>query len=135
MATSPVFVDIGKWFSPGEKWGDAKRMSPFLIFRLNKLREYIKKPIVIHRGFDLDSLSHGTGEAADFHIVDMHVIDQYLVAERFGFGGLGVYPDWNNPGLHADVRAEPARWGCWNKGDKKIYIKLDKRFLYLCMKT
>ena len=79
--------------------------------------------IIIHAGYATsghsDGSQHYQGNAADFHIetsIPYHVqIDRMLnilmrlqVADRVG---LGIYPDWNNPGFHLDVRGRRARWG------------------------
>ena len=56
--------------------------------------------------------------ALDLHIENtstgakMPIVDQYLYAERFCFGGIGVYPFWHDFGLHVDVRIDRdgARW-------------------------
>ncbi len=37
-----------KWFTPDENWGDPDKMSPHLIFYLDKLRTFIGHKIIIH---------------------------------------------------------------------------------------
>jgi len=106
-------------FSPNENWGDPERMSLELLRRLDALREFSGHPVIIHCGYATSGHSgnsqHYLGKAADLHIVGVSLVNQYLLAERFNFGGLGLYPEWKNPGLHCDVRykgiEEPqSRW-------------------------
>jgi hypothetical protein len=39
-------------------------------------------------------------------------LDQLMLSERSNlWGGIGIYPFWNNPGLHRDMRSGfPLRW-------------------------
>ena len=39
-----------------------------------------------------------------------------------------VYPNWNRPGLHIDMRRTEARWGCWNNKTPNVYVPLDSAF-------
>ena len=63
--------------------------------------------------------------------------DLYLMAERFNFTGIGVYPDWEvngvvKGGLHLDIRSgPPARWtGSRNpRSGSNEYGALDKQTL------
>ena len=97
-----------KYFSPKENWGDPEQMSFELLRRLDGLREFCSHRIIIHCGYAIDghtkNSQHYLGRATDFHIIGVTLINQYLLAERFNFGGIGIYPEWNNPGLHCDVR-------------------------------
>lgn len=111
----------------------SNEMDYYLINRLDQFREMVGKPIVIHSSYrESDTGYHGTGEAVDFHIAGINVFDAFLLAEKSGlFGGIGVYPNWNNPGLHLDIRQKPSRWGCWTPTDpkkKNIYVPLDSEF-------
>lgn len=104
-----------------------------LLQKLDEFREFVGKPIIIHSDFRPgDKGQHGKARAVDIHIKGMHIVDQFLCAERSGFfKGIGVYPEWNSPGLHLDIRkGSSARWGCWAKtGDKEnIYVPLDMPF-------
>ena len=63
----------------------------------------------------------------------------FLLVEKSDlFKGIGVYPNWNNPGLHIDMRRTEARWGCWNNKTPNVYVPLDsvfwKRFIEEKMK-
>ena len=66
---------------------------------------------------------HLTGQAIDFHITGLTLRDMYEVAQSLRvFKGIGVYKQWNNPGLHCDTRKGRARWeqvdGVYRKGIK-----------------
>tara|TARA_Y100000310_G_C20635866_1_gene791119 strand:- start:358 stop:777 length:420 start_codon:yes stop_codon:yes gene_type:complete len=117
---TPKRWSVIKYFSVAEAWGDPHKMDIDLILALDKLREAADKPIIIHGGYAESGHSensyHYRGMAADLHIEGYSLLDQFLLAERQGvFGGIGVYPfpEWNNPGLHLDVRKsyqKPVRW-------------------------
>lgn len=56
-----------------------------------------------------DKRQHGQGRAVDivFYIDtpgDIPVDEQFRFAQGFPWGGIGVYPEWNTPGLHVDTR-------------------------------
>ena len=118
-------------FNKNENWGDAHKMSLTLVYTLDRLRQYIGKPIVIHCGYELRDFGgqHPLGNAVDCHCIGMDLIEFFIAASRFTeFKGIGIYPNWENPGLHLDVRAElkRAQWGC--EATKK-YVPLNKEFL------
>jgi hypothetical protein len=52
---------------------------------------------------------HYDGLSADFHIADAvgphQVIEQTLLAYKWTFLSIGIYPYWNRPGLHLDDRS------------------------------
>lgn len=130
-----------------DEWGEGvEHVAPKLIYRLDDLREYVgdDHPIYIHRAYDSESKkTHGEGLAVDYHIENMSLMDQYLVTERFNFSGIGVYPGWNKPGIHGDVRLKHARWGCHIIREKiqgvggieirRHYMKLDRSFMLKVM--
>ena len=116
-----------RYFKMNENWGDPFQMEKELMVKLEKLRGYIKKPIVIHCGYSVDGHSsqsyHYKGMAVDMHIVGLSLLDQYLVAELFDFWGIGVYPFWNNQGLHLDIRTDKITR--WVRNDKNVYTSLN----------
>ena len=125
-----------KYFRANE-FNQPDKMNWWLICMLDILRAYAKSPIIIHSSYrEGDNGTHGRGEAVDLHIVGMSVIDQFLLAEKTRlFCGIGVYPFWNNPGLHLDVRNLKGdeigkRWG---RNAAGIYVALDAKFLLECM--
>jgi uncharacterized protein YcbK (DUF882 family) len=120
-------------FTPAEKWGDPYAMDLDLVLALDQLREDTGRRVVVHCGReDRPSGWHPTGRAVDIHINGMDLVDQYLAAERYpAFTGIGVYPWWNNPGLHLDTRPletgqQGARWGSTGEG---VYVPMDSHFL------
>lgn len=100
-----------KNFSPQEDWGDPDRMDPNLVFALDAFRKYVGRAVMIHcgtQGTHVDGSVHYLGKAVDLHVVGMHCFDAFIAATRFfQFHGIGLYPDWNNPGLHVDTRNIP----------------------------
>jgi len=53
---------------------------------------------------------HYDGKAIDLHIEGMMLGHMARIAMRYFFGGIGLYPDWNTPGLHLDIRNAPCTW-------------------------
>ena len=134
--------DSLKYFTKNEKWGDPDKMNPALLLLLDRLRETIGKPFVIHCGYESDGHStasqHYKGNAVDFHIeglplteanrlllAALHTI-QIAGRQAHEVCGLGIYPDWNNPGFHLDVRGYSARWGAVKKEGKQVYISYNE---------
>ena len=89
----------------------ADDMCKELMLKVQGMREYANVPIIIHCGYELSGHSpdsqHYKKKALDLHMVGLSLADQFLIATRFNFGGLGAYPYWNSPGLHVDTRIIP----------------------------
>lgn len=122
-----------EYFKPSE-FNQPNKMEYHFINRLDQFRKMIGKPIIIHSSYrEGDPRYHGRGEAVDIHIKGISLLCAYTLANESGlFGGIGVYPKWNNPGLHLDMRPERTRWGCWTPTDpkkKNIYVPLDSAFI------
>lgn len=118
-----------KGFSKEEKWGDPYQMDGIIVILLEKVRELYKKQydenasFVIHEGYAKDGHTtnsyHYKGMAIDFHIKtrlsfvkQVRAVLKILTDLQFNYKvGLGIYPDWNNPGFHLDNRGKIARWG------------------------
>lgn len=116
-------------FNENECWGNPSKIDERLIGKLQTMREIAKKPIVIHCGTQGEHAPHSyhySGLAVDLHIKNMSILDQFLLADKMLFGGIGVY-QW---GLHVDIRQGPtgARW-CWWDG----YKQLNEHYLRLIM--
>lgn len=63
-------------------------------------------------------------KAFDVTCPDLDLIDFYWVASRFiPGGGIGIYPYWNTPGLHLDVRGmdHPGYGSRWWRDEKGGY--------------
>ena len=58
-----------------------------------------------------DKSQHYQGRAIDWHMTDRYgkivpLFDQFIIAIRFDWNGIGLYPAWRSPGLHTDMRIE-----------------------------
>ena len=130
LMTNLDWCDI-KHFKPSE-FSEPNKMDYHFINRLDKFREMIDKPIIIHSSYRNDPKSkHFEGIAVDMHVVGVDLMDMFLLAEKSDlFKGIGVYPNWNNAGLHIDMRRTEARWGCWTPTgvEKKGYVVLNSDF-------
>ena len=112
-------------------------MNPLLIYSLDVLGELAGSTIIVNSGYRPNDpgSTHRNGDAADIVITGLSVIDQFLLAEKTRlFSGIGVYPFWNRPGLHLDVRPLRAnqhgpRWG---RNAAGVYVGLDEKFFKLC---
>lgn len=69
---------------------------------------------------------HYVGKAVDFHVEGgPSVVEAWLALERFpALMGIGVYPHWNTPGFHADVRTTAYRQR-WARGANDQYLAFD----------
>ena len=118
-----------KYFSKNEKWGDYKIINGFIILLLEQIRhdfenKKISSQLIIHSAYRSNSSKdnkHSTASAVDFHFhnLDFKVAYTELIKtlnylQVHNFIGLGVYPQWRNPGFHLDIRDKKGRWGQWN---------------------
>jgi len=108
-----------------------------LVYALDRLRHETGWPIVIHwqlgGAVDVDG-SHGHAsrsyhlasrgcKAADWHFVtDAPLRYQYYKVCLGGFPGIGVYPEWHNPGFHTDLRPTVQCQHWTRRGDQYIYF-------------
>jgi len=130
-----------RYFRPDSKvdnWGDPSKMKRGLLLKLDVLRDHLGVPIFVTSAYrPNDSGQHGRGIAADLIAPGVRPMDLYFAAERFGFGGLGVYRDWwwkkqENivGGVHADDRKGHGRWICYKDDDGiQRYKKLSMEML------
>lgn len=121
-------------------------MSFELMKELDLFRGALGQKIVVTygtQGDHIDGSFHYLGLAVDI-IVPSHtptnLLDLYLLASKFRFNGIGLYPDWMlggllTGGLHLDCRpgAVRATWlGVLDKRDRREYQPLTQRNLELC---
>jgi len=106
-----------KYFSPKENWGKPEEMDFSLLKKLDSLRELIGVPIFINKAWaDRRKREHAPrslhyeGKAVDCCAPRLSLLKFFLLALRFEFGGIGIYPFWRRPGLHLDVREGQAFW-------------------------
>jgi len=127
-----------KHFKPDskiDKWGAPEKIDPFLLQFLDEFTEAANTKIVVTSGWRKgDAAQHGLGRAVDIVAPDWveSLFDLYLLAERFGFTGIGLYRDWlyngrRIGGLHLDTRLivgknnpalKTARWTCVRDGSE-----------------
>ena len=128
-------IDWGavEFFNPSENWGDIDKIEPLLVYTLDEFRRFVGSPIIINNAWRrTPGSTHDSGLAADIVIRGLSVVDQFLAAERFNrWSGIGVYPFWNMPGLHVDIRPltpthTRPRWGRRADG---AYVRLSEQFL------
>jgi len=95
-------------FTRQENWGDPNKIYRELVIRLQTTRSMSGKPTRINCAFATTgharNSKHYLGQAADIVIMGLPLSLQFFYAIRAGFRGIGVYPYWNTPGLHVDVR-------------------------------
>lgn len=119
--TEKDWVDI-KYFKKSE-FNNPDLMQRSTVFLIDEFREFVGASIIINDDARIGSgkSQHYFGKAVDIVIVGLNVLDQYLMAEKFGkFKGIGIYPHWNRPGLHLDNRGgDPGRWLAYKSDDGK----------------
>lgn len=135
----PNFVNI-RHFSATDKthaWGDASKIDHRLLVKVDLLVDLLNTKVIVTSGFrpkDVGS-QHALGLALDLMFPEFKgsLKDIYAQAEKLGFKGLGVYPDWKYAGkriggIHVDERnaTKPARWMGVLENDKQIYIGLNQ---------
>lgn len=87
-----------------------------LLQKLQKLRNRIKKPIIINSGFRTEEWNkkvggsprsqHLQGKAVDIRVYGIKTTELAKYAEEIGFDGIGIYKNF----IHVDVRGYKARW-------------------------
>jgi len=113
-----------KYFGEHENWGNSDKMDHDLLYMMDRFRGELPSGcwIKVHAGFATtghsENSQHYKGKAVDFHVVGCHVLEaeshlhKFLKSHKiYDVVGLGIYPDWNNPGFHIDNRGKYARWG------------------------
>jgi uncharacterized protein YcbK (DUF882 family) len=123
-----------KNFKKSEFGEHADKMSPQLISALEFLRDIVNRPIKINSAYRINDpgSTHGAGLAADIVISGLSLMDQFLIAEKTGlFTGIGLYPFWNQPGLHVDVRKLKRNelGKRWIRDKKEEYVALNSENL------
>lgn len=140
-----------KYFTPAE-FTRPEKMNIEILTRLDALRAYLGTPIIITSSTDgvhADNSQHYLGNAVDaiFPKRTGSLPALWMIAERFGFNGIGIYPDWfyqdvKHGGLHLDCRPEincqGARWIGVNKLNPQTqqneikYLPLSISYLKRC---
>jgi len=108
-----------RYFSKDSKidnWGDYDKIDSKLLYSLDDYRHELGCPVYITSGtggVHAPGSSHPLGFAADIispiFMKHRSLFDMYLIAEKYGFTGIGIYPKWEFNkvvcgGLHLDRR-------------------------------
>jgi len=107
-----------KHFSEGEfrpkNYSGEVDMSLGFVLKLDLFRSQVGSPMVVHNngGYAISGHSenslHYEGLAVDIHIAEAvgprDVVEQALLAYKWTFLSIGIYPHWNRPGIHLDDR-------------------------------
>jgi len=99
-------------------FGDAFIISADLMMMVDDMvtfakQEYSNAYCLVHdinRGEHATNSLHYQGRAIDLHMEGLNLGQTARIAMRYFFGGVGLYPGWNHPGLHLDVRSNPTTW-------------------------
>ena len=119
-------------FEISEAWGDPFEMHPILMYIIEKFNKSLPHGcwIKIHCGykerFSKKNSLHCEGRAIDFHVVGCSFIEAERHLMKFlnesvilygrgehkliNFVGVGIYPEWSDPGFHLDIRGKPSSW-------------------------
>jgi uncharacterized protein YcbK (DUF882 family) len=111
--------DSLRYFQKAEFKEDPRRVDKRLVLLMDSIRHKAGVPIVIHEAWASSGHApksyHYTGQAVDFHFIGLDYWTQWgILSSCREIGGLGFYPDWNNPGWHLDLRPNTFRltWLC-----------------------
>lgn len=150
MATADTWSKLKYFKKDGsDLWGDVDAINDLVLLRLDDFRHYVNIPIHVTSGVRPETdgkTSYHTRSrgscAVDVMCPDYagHPIDLILSAMRFGFSGIGYYPDWSwnglkCGGLHLDVRNlgsdsdgtldySHSQWMGIKRDGKQVYIPL-----------
>ena len=136
MPDESVWKIISPYFTPDEfNYPDKiDTLALLTLYRMRKL-EGEKRDIIITINEDYAETGHATKSfhgrdgicrAFDFVIRSsktyepLPIMDQFFIAARYAWKGLGFYPYWNIPGLHGDTR-DVTRRVFWWRDQKGVY--------------
>lgn len=135
MAMSPninsiVIWDQLRYFNRRENWGDISEVDVRLLHCLDNVRGLLKRRIYIHCCYEMRGHSpnsfHKVGMAVDFDVEGTQLSELFdlyrFFRENWFSGGVGIYPYWNNPGLHLDIRPHGHTNPTWLKDKEGKYI-------------
>lgn len=130
-----------EFFDRAEWKADPDRVQSEVVYMMDEMRKASGRPITIHEAWGPDGhvegSAHYQGWAVDFHFVGWSLLDQWLFAERFPWEGIGLYPHWNRPGLHVDLRREAKEHRHlgrrWWRDAKGVYRAVDRSLLKLLL--
>ena len=105
-----------KHFRAAEFQAPSAAVDSRLCYGLDALRETVGGPVVIHCTFDTDGHEPQSRhklspcDAADLHVVGVPPATVLRAILAGGWGGVGWYPHWVNPGFHLDLRPGPRKF-------------------------
>jgi len=129
-------------------WGDSKEMNPQLLVEFDRFLAGLKRRFFVTSGTQGKHAEHSlhySGRAVDFVFMDSypgHILDAFLLAVRFGFTEIGLYPAWRfngqtvggmHLGIHEATHTEALRKKLWlgvpdDKG-AQVYIGISAKNL------
>lgn len=114
-------------FNREENWGDPYNMSTAFMYAYMWPMRKATGPIHINNAYEIMGHSpnsmHRESPCAVFDgVVSGSLYEQALACVRSDFDGIGVYPEWKTPGVHADKRT-------WY-GKSKVYWIKDSKNTY-----
>lgn len=132
---TPLLWEQVENFYEDENWGDSNMVCVKLVYCLDELRKHIGRAVNIHCAYEsaghADKSQHPLGRAADVW-ASIDCWDFAWYAMLFPFSGIGIYPHWNKPGIHVDVRDTDLRQMWWRDNRGKYWsIKSLDEFLHL----
>ena len=118
-----MLIDNLRHFNRREAWGRPTRINGALLLVMDELADRVKFQcpqcdFIIHNAYRPGTTGqHPLLNAVDFHLTWLKPLPAYhWIIETLGemqcleHVGLGVYPEWEYPGFHLDVRGTKARW-------------------------
>ena len=116
-----IWKILEPYFSKNENWGNPEKLNGFLLLLLYQIRLEVSNKIIIHNAYaengHTKNSQHYIGNAVDFHVQGIQFGEAIRLVHKTLKGlqienkvGLGIYPQWVNPGFHLDVRGYKARW-------------------------
>lgn len=133
-------VDAVLWsqiknFKPSEFGKDYNNVDMDLVILLDRYRNAVKAPVTIKGAYATNGHSpksqHYLGKAADISIKGTSLLDAFNKAIEIGFSGIGVYPFWNTPGLHVDIRDGKKVYWIRDANEQYHYMSVDEIRKYL----
>jgi len=114
-------------FKETEAWGVPAYMDHRIIWLMQNIRSVLPTNcwIKVHKGYsepgthDAKKSKHYDNPctATDYHVVgcdvleaEAHIMKYLHNSGMIDFVGIGIYPQWINPGFHTDVRGVRASW-------------------------
>ena len=139
-----------KYFSPSENWGDPHKVDHRLLLFLDHYRHDLNVPLIVTSSVRYDNPysahfpnADGFAEAVDVIPLlskrNVKLFDCFLLATKYPFTGIGVYPFWQIQGktdlggLHLDVCTRRLKLyhssGHWVGLPQKRYVDLNSDVL------